>query len=202
MAKSRNVLLNEKKIRKKEPNEERMKKIEENTVNREIVSNRYLETIEKLLDIPQYAKIQNNQYGGLSIDVPKLINEMKPNSYRGGKLIYESQVDKSLIDLLAKRFDPKKYSLNAVRIFNDLNTLTNLPKHRSSGKSKFVELAVVYYQNPKELANHMKILIRSMAAGNNSPILKNDLSQRNDEFLKIRANDKVLHEKFYNKYLK
>ena len=41
-----------------------------------------------------------------------------------------------------------------------------------------------------------------MAAGNNSPILKNDLSQINDEMLKIGAIDKTMHGKMYNKYMK
>ena len=31
----------------------------------------------------------------------------------------------------------------------------------------------------------MKILVGAMAAGNNSPVIKNDLSMINDEFLKI-----------------
>jgi len=48
----------------------------------------------------------------------------------------------------------------------------------------------------------MKILIGSMAAGNNSPVLRNDISQINDELLKIGAIDKNLHEKFYEKYIK
>ena len=48
----------------------------------------------------------------------------------------------------------------------------------------------------------MKILIASVAAGNNSPVLRNDLSQINDELLNIGAIDKKLHVKFYNKYIK
>ena len=38
-------------------------------------------------------------------------------------------------------------------------------------------------------------------SGNNSPVLRNDLSQINDELLKIQAIDKSMHEKFYQKYL-
>ena len=56
------------------------------------------------------------------------MNEMKLNVFRGGKIIYQADADKSLVDLLTKRFNPrKKYSLNAVKIFNDLNLLANLP---------------------------------------------------------------------------
>ena len=128
---------------------------------------------------------------------------MKLNAYRGGKLVYEADADRSVIDLLTKRFNPKtKYSMNAVKICNDLNMLSNMPKHRSSGKSRMVGSSVVFYQDPKQLTDRMKILIGSMAAGNNSPVLKNDLYQINDEHLKIGAIDKHLHKKFYSKYLK
>ena len=76
-----------------------------------------------------------------------------------------------------------------------------MPKHRSSGKSKMVGSSVTYYNNANELMDRMKILIGSIAAGNNSPVLKNDLSQINDELLKINAIDRSLHKKFYQKYL-
>ena len=81
-------------------------------------------------------KLQDNQHGGLLIDVPELMNRMKLKAYHGGKLIYEADADKSVIDLLTKRFNPKmKYSMNAMKIFNDLNMLSNIPPHESSGKS-------------------------------------------------------------------
>ena len=148
-------------------------------------------------------KLQDHQYGGLLIDVPELMNRMKLNAYRGGKLIYQADADRSVIDLLTKRFNPKtKYSMNAVKTFNDLNTLSNMPPHKSSGKSRMVGTSVVFYQDPKQLTDRMKILIGSMAAGSNSPVLKNDLSQVNDELLKIGAIDRPTHEKFYTKYLK
>ena len=64
-------------------------------------------------------KIQKtNEYGGLLIDVPKLMNEIKLKAYRGEKLIYKAKGDKSLIDLLTKRYNPKtKHSMNAVKLF-------------------------------------------------------------------------------------
>ena len=147
-------------------------------------------------------KIQDGSYGGLVIDLPRLYNEMKLNVFRGGKLLYSADADKSLINLITKRFNPKtKYSINAVRIFNDLNTLANLPKHRSSGKTRMVGSSVTYYNDPNQLADRMKVLIGSMAAGNNSPLNINDLSQINDELLRIGAIDQSMHEKFFKKYL-
>ena len=177
----------------------------------------YSNTVHNILEVKKHAatpkkgsgqpkrnayKIQDGSYGGLVIDLPKLFNEMKLNVFRGGKLLYSADADGSLINLITKRFNPKtKYSINAVRIFNDLNTLANLPKHRSSGKTRMVGSSVTYYNDPNQLADRMKVLIGSMAAGNNSPLNINDLSQINDELLRIGAIDGSLHEKFFKKYL-
>ena len=182
-------------------------KIFENTVHNIMEAKRHTKTTQKGKGLKQPKrhayKIQDGQYGGLVIDLPKLFNEMKLNVFRGGKLLYEADADKSLINLLTKRFNPKtKYSMNAVRIFNDLNTLANLPKHRSSGKSRMVGSSVTYYNDPQNLVERMNILIGSIQAGNNSAVVKNDLSQINDELLRINAIDRSLHERFYQKYLK
>ena len=128
------------------------------------------------------------------------MNEMQLHLYRGGKLVYESPVDRSLINLLTKRHNPKeKYSMNAVRIFNDLNMLANMSKHKSSSKSRMIGSSVMYYQDPNQLADRMKIIIiGSINADNNRPVLKNNLSQINDEILRIGAIDKTMHEKLYN----
>ena len=205
--------------RKKDPKESDFMKHQNNLEVRDIL-NRYLQTIANVSDVSLYVKkgtgirkykqpkrnaykISDSSYGNLSVDVPRLMNEMKLNVFRGGKIIYQADADKSLVDLLTKRFNPrKKYSLNAVKIFNDLNLLANLPRHPSSGKSKLLGSGVVYYNDPNELAERMKILVGSMAAGNNSPVIKNDLAMINDEFLRIGAIDKQIHEKFYKKYIK
>ena len=116
-------------------------------------------------------KIKDGQYGGLVIDLPRLLNEMKLDVFRGGKLLYSADADNSLINLITKRFNPKtKYSINAVIIFNDLNTLANMPNHRSSGKTRMVGSSITYYNDPNQLADRLKILIGSIAAGNNSPL--------------------------------
>ena len=179
-------------------------KIYANTVHNILEAKRHAATPKKGSGQPKRNayKIQDGSYGGLVIDLPKLFNEMKLNVFRGGKLLYSADADGSLINLITKRFNPKtKYSINAVRIFNDLNTLANLPKHRSSGKTRMVGSSVTYYNDPNQLADRMKILIGSMAAGNNSPLNINDLSQINDELLRIGAIDQSLHEKFFKKYL-
>ena len=201
--------------------DEEVKQLEKQRDRERPIFDNYLTTITMVQAIPKYTKkkgsgirkykqpkrnaykISDSSFGNLSVDVPKLKNEMKLNVFRGGKIVYHADADKSLVDLLTKRFNPKRsYSLNAVKIFNDLNLLANLPKHPSSGKSKLLGSGVVYYNDPNELAERMKILVGAMAAGNNSPVIKNDLSMINDEFLKIGAIDQTIHEKFYKKYIK
>lgn len=79
------------------------------------------------------------QYGGLMINVPRLLNEMVVEAVKGGSIVYEQPADRSLIDLLTKKYSPNKnYSSKAIQIFQDLSRLANMPKHRSSGKSKFL----------------------------------------------------------------
>ena len=201
--------------------DEEVKQLEKQRDRERPIFDNYLTTITMVQAIPKYTKkkgsgirkykqpkrnaykISDSSFGNLSVDVPKLKNEMKLNVFRGGKIVYHADADKSLVDLLTKRFNPKRsYSPNAVKIFNDLNLLANLPKHPSSGKSKLLGSGVVYYNDPNELAERMKILVGAMAAGNNSPVIKNDLSMINDEFLKIGAIDQTIHEKFYKKYIK
>ena len=102
------------------------------------------------------------------------MNEMKLNAYLGGKLVYDANVDKSLRKLLTKRYNPKtKHSVNPVKVFNDINMLSNMPPNKSSRKSRMIGSSVMYYQDPKQLhvTDCMKILIGSMVAGNNSPVL-------------------------------
>ena len=202
--------------------DEEVKQLEKQRDSERPIFDNYLTTITMVQAIPKYTKKKGSgirkykqpkrnaykisdasSFGNLSVDVPKLKNEMKLNVFRGGKIVYHADADKSLVDLLTKRFNPKRsYSLNAVKIFNDLNLLANLPKHPSSGKSKLLGSGVVYYNDPNELAERMKILVGAIAAGNNSPVIKNDLSMINDEFLKIGAIDQTIHEKFYKKYIK
>ena len=141
-------------------------------------------------------------YGGLLVDHPKLMNNMLLNVYKNDKLVYQDKADKSLIDLLTKRYNPKtKYSIDAVRIFNDLNLLANMTKHKSSKKSNMIGLSVVNDSNPNQLAKRLEIIVGSLNAGNNSRILKNDLTLINDELYRIGAITKEMHDALIKKFL-
>ena len=144
----------------------------QNNLEVQDILNRYLQTIANVSDVSLYVKkgsgirkykqpkrnaykISGSAYGNLSVDVPKLKNEMKLNVFRGGeggsrKLIYHADADKSLVDLLTKRFNPRRsYSMNAVKIFNDLNLLANLPRHPFFGKIKTPRIRSGLLQRPK-----------------------------------------------------
>ena len=95
----------------------------------------------------------------------------------GGSVVYESQADRSLVDLLTKRFNPKKqYSSRAIQIFNDLNRLSGMPEHRSSGKSKLtVNGGGIYHTSPEELMKRLTLLTGTRRAGNNNIQLQNEI---------------------------
>ena len=62
------------------------------------------------------------RYGGLLINVPRLMNEMIVEAHKEGKVVYEDGGDKSLIDLSTKCFNSeKRYSSRAVQILINLN---------------------------------------------------------------------------------
>ena len=84
-----------------------------------------------------------------------------------GKKVYDRQGDFDTIDLLTKRFNSKKkYSDLSKMIFNELNTLSEIPIHRTSNKYKKLGSGVVYYNNPDDLLDRMELLGGSILAGN------------------------------------
>ena len=62
-------------------------------------------------------------------------------------------------------------------IFNELNTLSEIPIHRTSNKYKRLGSGVVYYNNPDDLINRMELIGGSILAGNNNHSLKNEFTQ-------------------------
>lgn len=73
-------------------------------------------------------------------------------AHRGGKLVYEADADKLFINFLTKRYNPqRKYSMNATKVFNDLNMSSNIQPHKSPGKSRMIGSSVMYYQDSKTI---------------------------------------------------
>ena len=139
------------------------------------------------------------------MDVPQLVKTKKIIVWRRGNVIYKADADQSLLDLLTKRYNPKQhYSQKARKIFPDLNLLANMPPHPSSGKYRLGSGTPFFYSDPKELANRLHILVGSRLAGNNCSMIKNEISQINDELLKLGMGhiDSSLHQRMYDKYIK
>lgn len=85
-----------------------------------------------------------------------------------------------MLDLLTKRFSSKKkYSeLSRIRmVFNDLNSLSEIPIHRTSKKYTKLWAGVVYFNNPEDLVSRLELLGGSISDGNNSNDVRDELMQ-------------------------
>ena len=101
------------------------------------------------------------------IDPSELLENYRIKAYLGGSLVYDDQGDRSLVDLLTKRFNCKKpYSYTAIQIFNDLNLLNNVKPHRSSKKSKLG--CNINFTSVDQMIKRLKLLTASRNSGNNS----------------------------------
>ena len=114
--------------------------------------------IRKYKQLKRYAyKIGNGKHKSLMINMARFMNEMVNEAHKGRQIIYEDRAEKSLFDLLTKRFNPiKRYSIKAVQIFNNLNMLSEMQKHRSSGKSNLIG-GTLYYTTPEDLMKRLTL---------------------------------------------
>ena len=92
----------------------------------------------------------NGQYGGLMIDLPKLIGQLRLVASKNGEKVLDEQADFDTIDLLTKRFNSKRYSPVSQILFDQLNKLSEILIHRSSKKFSKIGSGVVYYNNINE----------------------------------------------------
>ena len=119
---------------------------------------------------------QYGLYGGLMIDIPKLMGQLRLVATKDDQKVLDKKVDFDTIDLLTKRFNSKKkYSDIAKMVFNELNQLSEIPIHKTSNKFKKIGSGVVYFNNINDLLDRMELLGGSILAGNNG--VKNEFSQ-------------------------
>ena len=103
-----------------------------------------------------------------------------------GKKVYDKQAEFDTIDLLTKRFNSKKkYSDLSRMIFNELNTLSEIPIHRTSNKYKTLGSGVIYYNNLDDLLDRIELLGGSILAGNDS--VKKEFTQIAHTLNKLRV---------------
>ena len=123
-----------------------------------------------------YKISSSGKYGGLMIDIPKLMGQLRLVATKDKRKVMDKKVDFDTIDLLTKRFSSKKkYSDIAKMVFDELNQLSEIPIHKSSKKFKKLGSGVVYFNDPNDLINRMELLGGSILAGNNG--VKEEFSQ-------------------------
>ena len=144
------------------------------------------------------------QYGDLLINTEKLFNNhiVEARPLKGGAIFYEQPVDKTLIDLLTKKYNPKsKYTEAAIQVFQDLSRLANIPKHKSSGKSKLLRGGKMYFTSPEELVDRLTLLTGIRAAGNTNIQMRNEILEILDLLLKNKKISNKNYDDYIQKYL-
>ena len=122
---------------------------------------------------------QGGSYGNLTIDLPKLMGQLKLVAHKNGSKVYDKVVDFDTIDLLTKRFNSRKnYSNLSKRVFEDLNSLSEIPIHKTSKKYQKIGSGVKFFSDSNDLMTRMELLVGEMKAGNDSTDVR-------DEFVEI-----------------
>lgn len=115
-----------------------------------------------------YKISSSGQYGGLMIDIPKLMGQLHLVAKKDNRKVLDKKVDFDTIDLLTKRFNSKKkYSPLSKMVFFELNNLSDIPIHKTSMKYKKIGSGVTYYNNINDLIDRMELLGGSILAGSN-----------------------------------
>ena len=122
---------------------------------------------------------EGGSYGKLTIDYPKLRGQLKLVAHKNGSKVYDKVVDFDTIDLLTKRFNSRKnYSDLSKKVFEKLNSLSEIPIHKTSKKYQKIGSGVKFFSDSNDLLTRMELLDGEMDAGNNSTDVR-------DEFIEI-----------------
>ena len=122
---------------------------------------------------------QGGSYGNLTIDLPKLMGQLKLVAHKNGSKVYDKVVDFDTIDLLTKRFNSRKdYSNLSKKVFEELNSLSEIPIHKTSKKYQKIGSGVKFFSDSNDLLTRMELLVGEMSAGNDSTDVR-------DEFIEI-----------------
>jgi len=124
----------------------------------------------------------------------------------------KKKADKSLIELLTKRYNKKKiYSEQAKKDFQKLVSLSKLPIHPTTNKYNLVESIenennnnesmIKIISDPNELVNRLEILTGEISAGNDSNMVKNELSEVLDKLLEHKILTPLEHQMLFKKFI-
>ena len=112
-------------------------------------------------------KVNSKYNDTLYINMEKLLNELVIEATIDADIIYTNKADLDTIDILTKRYNPKKkYSKLSVQIFNDLNKLSGMVKKRN-GKTKVINGSAIIL-NEKDRQKRINLLRGLIIAGNDN----------------------------------
>jgi hypothetical protein len=124
----------------------------------------------------------DGSFGAVQVSLPDLA-AMKLKAHKGGKLVMNKRVDPDFVDLVTKRYNPKRqYSPLAVDLFRQLVRHSDLPMDREhTGKMKLLYPGARGKGVPEpvsvpEAVARLTVLTGERDAGNNSAVLKNELA--------------------------
>jgi len=140
--------------------------------------------------------------GEVVIDLPKLELGHKLEAYNrhNGKRVISQKTDGDFIDLITKRFDPKrKYSEKSKEHFRKLVHHSGLPKFKNSQKAKLLhpETDIIVGGSNEELLHHLTDLTKRRK----TKATKNQMMGVMDHLLKAGALTHAQHKKIYEKYV-
>ena len=122
---------------------------------------------------------RGGSYGNLRIDLPQLMGQLNLVAHKNGSMVYDKIVDFDTIDLLTKRFNSRKnYSNLSKKVFEYLNSLSEIPIPKTSKKYQKIGSGVKFFSDSNDLLTRMESLVGEMNAGNNSTDVR-------DEFVEI-----------------
>jgi hypothetical protein len=162
-----------------------------------------------------YKLTQGGGFGKLSIDLDDLFNHLTLTAKKGGKVVMNKKVDIDLVDLLSKRYNPrKKYSKSAISDFRKLVKLSELPVHRGTGKFKFLQQkhvrpdlfskknvtqgGVIPILNGDQVINDLFVKVGNLLAGNNNPQTRNECMILLDSALNMGVITPSQHSKIFS----
>jgi len=149
----------------------------------------------------------NGAFGSVQVSLPDLA-AMKLKATKGGKLVMNKRVDPDFVDLVTKRFNPKRhYSPASVEMFRQLVRHSDLPMDREqTGKMKLLYpgargKGVQPPMSVPEAVARLTVLTGELDSGNNSTALKNELGGVIDYLVRQRQLSKRDAMTLYQDYV-
>lgn len=144
-----------------------------------------------------YKVDSSGSFSDLLLDLEQLLDFNRLYGLdKTGNRVVDEKVDDDFIDLVTKRYNPKKkYSDLAKRTFTNLVTLSSHPLVKTSGKYKHI-----LCDNPDKLVDRLELIVASLESGNNSNDLLNEGMSILDTLLQNKEITGEQHELLFRKY--